>query len=461
MADLIRSEKPLAVSPIKTGQPLGAILASLGLAQAIPLVHGAQGCSAFAKVFFIQHFHDPVPLQSTAMDPTATIMGADGNIFTALDTLCQRHSPQAIVLLSTGLAEAQGSDIARVVRQFREAHPRHNGVAILTVNTPDFFGSMENGYSAVIESIIEQWVAPTPRPGQRPRRVNLLVSHLCSPGDIEWLSRCVEAFGLQPVVLPDLSLSMDGHLGQGDFTPLTQGGASLRQIAQMGQSLGSFAIGVSLQRAASLLSQRSRGEVIALPHLMTLDHCDTFIHQLAKLSGRRVPAWIERQRGQLQDAMIDCHMWLQGQRMAMAAEGDLLAAWCDFARSQGIQPGPLVAPTSHPSLRQLPVERVVPGDLEDLQQLLSHQPADLLVANSHARDLAEQFALPLIRVGFPLFDRLGEFRRVRQGYAGMRDTLFELANLLRDRHHHTALYRSPLRQGADPQQAPGDDYAAH
>jgi hypothetical protein len=33
-----------------------------------------------------------------------TIMGADGNIFTALDTLCQRHSPQAIVLLSTGLA---------------------------------------------------------------------------------------------------------------------------------------------------------------------------------------------------------------------------------------------------------------------------------------------------------------------------------------------------------------------
>ncbi|MCP6600652.1 nitrogenase iron-molybdenum cofactor biosynthesis protein NifN, partial [Klebsiella pneumoniae] len=76
---------------------------------------------------------------------------------------------------------------------------------------------------------------------------------------------------------------------EGDFTPLTQGGASLRQIAQMGQSLGSFAIGVSLQRAASLLTQRSRGDVIALPHLMTLDHCDAFIHQLAKMSGRRVP----------------------------------------------------------------------------------------------------------------------------------------------------------------------------
>jgi nitrogenase molybdenum-iron protein NifN len=98
------------------------------------------------------------------MDPTSTIMGADGNIFTALDTLCQRNNPQAIVLLSTGLSEAQGSDLSRVVRQFREEYPRHKGVAILTVNTPDFYGSMENGFSAVLESIIEQWVAPAPRP---------------------------------------------------------------------------------------------------------------------------------------------------------------------------------------------------------------------------------------------------------------------------------------------------------
>jgi nitrogenase molybdenum-iron protein alpha/beta subunit len=57
------------------------------------------------------------------------------------------------------------------------------------------------------------------------------------------------------------------------------------------------------------------------------------------------------------------------------------------------------------------------GDLEDLQTLLCAQPADLLVANSHARDLAEQFALPLVRAGFPIFDKLGEFRRVRQGTA--------------------------------------------
>ncbi|MEO3738962.1 nitrogenase iron-molybdenum cofactor biosynthesis protein NifN [Kosakonia sp. WA-90] len=459
MAEIMRNKKPLAVSPIKSGQPLGAILASMGFEQTIPLVHGAQGCSAFAKVFFIQHFHDPIPLQSTAMDPTSTIMGADENILTALNLLCQRNTPKAIVLLSTGLSEAQGSDISRVVRQFRDAFPRHKGVAILTVNTPDFYGTLENGYSAVLESVIEQWVAEKPLPGLRNRRVNLLLSHLLTPGDVELLRSYVEAFGLQPIMVPDISLSLDGHLANGDFSPVTQGGASLRMIEQMGLSLCTFAIGVSLSRAATLLAQRSRGEVIALPHLMTLGDCDQFIHHLQRLSGRDVPAWIERQRGQLQDAMIDCHMWLQGARMALAAEGDLLAAWCDFARSQGMVPGPVVAPVSQPGLQNLPVDSVTIGDLEDLQDLLCATPADLLVANSHAADLAEQFAITLVRAGFPLYDRLGEFRRVRQGYAGMRDTLFELANTLRERHSHLATYHSPLRQHVSEPPISGGNYA--
>lgn len=40
MADIIRSEKPLAMNPTKAGQPFKAILTSLGLTQTIPLVHG-------------------------------------------------------------------------------------------------------------------------------------------------------------------------------------------------------------------------------------------------------------------------------------------------------------------------------------------------------------------------------------------------------------------------------------
>lgn len=182
MAQILRNAKPLATTPVKSGQPLGAILASQGLENCIPLVHGAQGCSAFAKVFFIQHFHDPIPLQSTAMESTTTIMGSDGNVSTALTTLCQRSNPKAIVVLSTGLSEAQGSDLSMALREFRDKEPRFNAIAILTVNTPDFYGSLENGYSALMESVITQWVPEKPPTGMRNKRVNLLVSHLLTPG---------------------------------------------------------------------------------------------------------------------------------------------------------------------------------------------------------------------------------------------------------------------------------------
>ncbi|MFS2225148.1 nitrogenase iron-molybdenum cofactor biosynthesis protein NifN [Pantoea sp. B65] len=446
MARIIRNKKPLATSPIKSGQPLGAILASLGIEQTIPLVHGAQGCSAFAKVFFIQHFHEPVPLQSTAMDPTTTIMGSDDNILTALTTLCQRNAPKAIVLLSTGLSEAQGSDIDRTVRQFREQQPRFRHIAILTVATPDFYGSMENGYSAVLESVIKQWVPDTPPLGIRNKRVNLLVSHLFTPGDIELIRSYIEGFGLQAVILPDLSQSMDGNLAAGDFNPVTQGGTAIRLIEQLGQSLTTITLGVSLNRASSLLAARSRGAALDLPHLMTMETIDQLILHLQQQSGREVPAWIARQRSQLQDAMIDCHMWLQERRIAIAAEGDLLAAWCDFALSQGMVLSTVLAPVNQVSLAALQVEEVLIGDLEDLAAAITEHPVDLLIANSHAADVAEQHQPAFIRSGFPIFDRIGEFRRTRQGYAGVRDTLFELANLMQQRHHHQPVYHSPLKQ---------------
>ncbi len=446
MTNVVRSIKPLATSPIKSGQPLGAILAAMGLEHCIPLVHGAQGCSAFAKVFFIQHFHEPVPLQSTAMEPITTIMGADDNILSALETLCERNTPRIIVLLSTGLSEAQGSDLTRAVALFRESHPKHRQVGILTVSTPDFYGSMENGYAALLESIVQQWVPAQPPAGIRNKRVTLFLSHMFTPGDQELLRSYVEAFGLQAVILPDLTQSMDGHLAVGDYSSLTQGGTPLRVMEQLGQSAATLVIGVSLQRVAALIEPRARGECVRLPHLMTLARMDEFIMQLRQISGRDVPSWIERQRGQLLDAMIDCHGDLQGARMAIAAEADLLRCWADFAVSQGIEVTSLVAPVNQPGLTGLPVDSVIIGDLEDLADRLAQHPADMIFANSHAAGLAERLHLPLVRIGFPIYDRLGEFRHTRQGYAGMRDTLFELGNVMRQRHLHAPVYLSPLKQ---------------
>ena len=107
MATIIHSQKALAVNPLKVSQPMGATLAFLGVARAMPLMHGAQGCTAFGKVFFANHFREPIPLQTTAMDQVASILGADDSVLEALRTFFANERPEAIGLLTTGLPNAE------------------------------------------------------------------------------------------------------------------------------------------------------------------------------------------------------------------------------------------------------------------------------------------------------------------------------------------------------------------
>ncbi|MDZ4151730.1 nitrogenase component 1, partial [Methylicorpusculum sp.] len=76
MAEIHKRKKALSVNPLKASQPIGGSLATLGFDKAIPMLHGSQGCTAFAKVFFVRHFREPIPLQSTAIDQGSSVMGA-------------------------------------------------------------------------------------------------------------------------------------------------------------------------------------------------------------------------------------------------------------------------------------------------------------------------------------------------------------------------------------------------
>ncbi len=79
MNDIRKRTTPLSVDPLKTSAATGATLAVMGVDSAIPLLHGSQGCAAFAKVFFVQHFREPLPIQTTAIDAIAAVMGSDDN----------------------------------------------------------------------------------------------------------------------------------------------------------------------------------------------------------------------------------------------------------------------------------------------------------------------------------------------------------------------------------------------
>ncbi len=185
MAEILKRNKALSVNPLKASQPVGGSLATLGFHKAIPMLHGSQGCTAFAKVYFVRHFREPIPLQTTAMDQVSSVMGADDNVVEGVKTIAEKSKPDLITVLTTGLSETQGTDVKRCVKDFRERYPELAGTAVVAVNTPDFAGCLETGYAATVEAILDTLV-PEPaaagtKPGKRPRQVNVLAGSFLTP----------------------------------------------------------------------------------------------------------------------------------------------------------------------------------------------------------------------------------------------------------------------------------------
>lgn len=459
MAELIRSNKPLAINPLKVSQPVGAILAFLGIDQAIPMLHGSQGCSAFAKVFFVRHFREPIPLQTTAMDQTTTVMGADDNVTRGLETIIDKRRPRMIGVATTGLSETQGSDIQRLIKSFRQQHP-DDPTALVPVVTPDYSGGLETGYALAVEAMIRHLVPDdTRRVGERARQINVLAPSMLTGADLEYLRDLLESFDLEPVILPDLSDSLDGHMTEQDFVPVTTGGTPVEAFENLGRASHTLVIGRSLNRAADLLKARTGVPDLRFDSLMGLAATDELVQALHQLTGKPVPARLERQRSQLQDAQLDSHFMLGFARFAIAADPELLFSLSALVAEMGGEVVAAVSPHKAEILSRVPCSQVVLGDLEDLESQARAGHAQVLISNSHADETARRLGLPLIRAGWPIYDRLGAQHQLWIGYQGSRNTLICLANqLLAVSHHHeiparVSIYSKPERTREVPDAA--------
>jgi nitrogenase molybdenum-iron protein NifN len=451
MAEILKRNKALSVNPLKASQPMGGSLACLGFDRAMPMLHGSQGCTAFAKVFFVRHFREPIPLQTTAMDQASSVMGADENVIEGIKAIAEKSNPALIMVLTTGLAETQGADVHRNVREFRERYPEYNHVAVVAVNTPDFTGCVETGYASAVYELIKALVpnaeAAGTKPGNRKRQVNVLVSPMLTPGDLEALRYLIGLFNLRPVLLPDISESLDGSLTEDEFSPVTIGGTSISEVYTLGEAKATLVIGSSLKLAGELLQERTAVPSYYFEHLYSLQTNDDLICTLAEISGQEVPQIIERQRSQLQDAMLDTHFMLGQLRIAIAADPDQLNAFVHLVKGMGAEVVAAISASNAPILAKVPVDSIKIGDLEDLEILAKQRKAQLLIGNSHAVATAERLGIPILRAGFPLYDIIGGYQKTWIGYRGVRQALFDLANLVINfAHEEIEVYHSPYAQ---------------
>ena len=447
MAEIVLPTKALAVNPLKTSQPIGASLAILGLANAMPLEHGARGCTSFNKLFFMRHFREPIALQTTAMDQLTTVLGADGNVVEALATICIKDKPEVIGLITTGLSEVQGADINATIHAFRKQHLEFEGVSIIPVSASDTLGNLETGFAAGVEAILDTLVPKEASNVVRPRQVNVLPSAMLTPGDVDAVKEWIAAFGLSAVVVPDIADSLDGHLTEDGYRTLTYGGATRDAIATLAESAATLVIGPSLDRAADRLRERTGVPDWRFSGLMGLDESDAFTRALSGISGVSSPAYLERKRARLLDAMVDTQFQIAGAKIAIAADPDLLATLVRFYQAMGAEIVAAVASARAEHLTALAMPQVVVGDLEDFEWLARETGAEMIVTNSHGAEIAKRTKTTLLRAGFPVYDSYGAHARVWVGYGGARQILFDTANLLAAHYRDLAPYRSVYWQG--------------
>ncbi len=416
--------KNATVNPQKNSPALGATLAYLGIDKMLGLLHGAQGCSTFIRLQLSRHFKESIALNSTSMSEDTAIFGGWENLKKGLGRVMEKFHPGVVGIMTSGLTETMGDDVQSAIVQFRQEHPEHDAIPVVWASTPDYCGSMQEGYAATVKAI----VATLPEGGKKlKKQVNILPGCQLTPAEVEELKETCAAFGLDPVVIPDISCALDGHIDD-TVSALSVGGIGVERIKSAGRSVATIYIGDSLADAAGLLREKFAIPAYGFTSISGLAESDLLMETLASISGEPVPEKFRRWRSRLMDAMVDSHYQFGLKKVAMALEADHLKGMARFLASMGCEIQVAIAATRTRGLDGLPCDNVFVGDLEDLEATAAG--ADLLVANSNGRQAAGKLKIGAhLRTGLPVFDRLGAHQKMWVGYQGTLNLVFEVANL--------------------------------
>jgi nitrogenase molybdenum-iron protein NifN len=417
-----KPHKPLQINPIKLSQPMGALLCFLGIKNTMPLMHGAQGCASFSKVFFTRHFSDPIAIQTTAVnDITAVIDGGDYSISEAVKNITKKVKPDLVGLFTTGMTETKGDDIKGAAYLLRDKQK------MVYVHTPDFEGGLESGFAKSIEAIIDQIVEEK---SDLDTQKALLVPNVnLTPIEVEKIKEQIGLFGFEVLALPDLSDSLDGHLGlkQG---ALTSGGISVEDIKELASCAVVVTVGNSVQNCG--VKMREKNEQITHFHFDTLGgllKADQLYKRLMEFKSIDKPhPTIVRWRKRLQDALLDTHFAMGGAKVIIAAEPDQILSIATTIQEAGAEIVAVVSPTKSVSLESDIYKNVLIGDMEDVEALLPE--ADMLISNFHAERLTGRYHKALCVRGFPNYEIIGNQLKNDTLYEGSSYLLFEVANTL-------------------------------
>jgi len=397
--------------------PLGASLVFKGIEGCVPLIHGSQGCATYIRRYMISHYKEPVDIASSNFSEATTVYGGSKNFITGIENIIRQYKPRVIGIASTCLSETIGEDIPGHIRNYQELHEEDARAlpTFIHTSTPSYCGSHSDGfYNTVLATV--KTLAKHEVTGEK---ITVLPG-MVTPADIRYLKEMLEDFGLNYVLFPDYSDTLDNEYTS-EYQLIPTGGTTLTELKSMGNSKAVIEFGSAfnkgvhrtkdngfLQTAGEWLESTFFIKNNQMPLPIGIEASDRFMNVLMQLTGNDMPLKYRKQRGRLVDAYVDAHKYVFGKKALLYGEEDLVTALADWLREIGVEPF-----------------WIKDADFETLREEAEKFKPDFLIGNSKGYYIARERKIPLVRLGFPIHDRFGASRMHQIGYEGTQE-LFDL-----------------------------------
>jgi len=424
----------LTINPAKACQPLGAVFAANGFAKTLSFVHGSQGCVAYYRSHFSRHFKEPTSCVSSSMTEDAAVFGGLNNMVDGLANTYNLYKPEMIAVSTTCMAEVIGDDLNAFIKTAKEKGSLPGEFDVPFAHTPAFVGSHITGYDNALLGIIKHfWDGKADTAPKLERTPNDSINFIGGfdgfvVGNIPEVRRIFKLMDVEHTFLCNPSDNWNTPT-DGTFR-MYDGGTTKQQVEAALNAKASIVFQeFSAQKTAKFIAEHGQ-EVVALNHPMGVSGTDKFLMEIARITGKPIPAELERERGRLVDAIADSQAHLHGKKYALYGDPDFLLGMTQFLLELGAEPTHVLSTngdTEWAAKIQALFDaspfgkgcKVYPKrDLWHMRSLLFTEPVDFLIGNTYGKYLERDTGVPLIRLVFPIFDRHHYHRTPIWGYEG-------------------------------------------
>jgi nitrogenase molybdenum-iron protein beta chain len=446
---LLRHTKPntierqtLTINPAKTCQPIGAMYASLGIHNCLPHSHGSQGCCAYHRSTLTRHYKEQVIAGTSSFTEGAAVFGGQSNLLQAIENIFAAYNPDIIAVHTTCLSETIGDDIPQIISKAREEGKIPPGKMVIHTNTPSYAGSHVTGFANLVTSLVRYLSRPYDK--KPVNRANIIPGWI-EPADMREIKRLIELMGIDYIMFPDTSGVLDTPL-TGEAHNFPPGGVTVDALQQTGSSKLTIGLGINTSLPASrLLETKCKVPFESLDLPIGLEATDRLIDTLARRFHVDVPDSINEERGRLLNFISNMHQYTYGKRVAIWGDPDHLVSLTQFLVLLNMRPVYIVTGTPGNNFEDriasvlqgtLPEVKVAQGPVADmyrLHQWIKSEGVDLLIGNTYGKYIARDENIPLVRLGFPILDRVGHQYFPIVGYRGAQRLLEMILNSFLDK----------------------------